>query len=249
MTRIAAALLTLLITTQLPLAAEVSATLRGSRASMQRQNRIARAEDFSFLRTPAQVSRFAGSGYLVEVPDGEDYRVLASWPYARPVVRDFVGILAAGYRAACGERLVVTSLTRPSGQQPGNASPLSVHPAGMAVDLRVSQRAACVDWLEAELLRLEADGRLDATREFRPPHFHVAVFPESFAELVAARAADSARLAEAEAAAAADVAYRQASVLTALPTLSSLTEPPRRLAVLDWPAALLATVARLLLRA
>lgn len=248
MKRIAAAALTLLLMTQAPLpASEVNVTLKGSRASMLRQNSVARAEDFSFLRTDAQVSRFADSGYLVEVPGGADYQVLASYPYARPVVRDFVEILAKEYRAACGERLVVTSLTRPSSRQPGNASPLSVHPAGMAVDLRVSQRAACVGWLESELLRLEADGRLDATREFRPPHFHVAVFPE-FAAYVAARAADSARVAEAEALAAADVAYRQATVLSALPTISALTEAPRRPSVLEWPAALFGALARLLLR-
>src|SRR5690606_31356593 len=134
------------------------------------------------------------------------------------------------------------------GKQPRNASPLSVHPAGMAVDLRVSARPSCVRWLEGELLLLEAEGRLDATREYRPPHFHVAVFPEAFAEFVALRAADSARVAEAEAQAAARVALQQASIMTALPTLSSLIEPPRRPAVLQWPVSLFGTLARLLLR-
>jgi hypothetical protein len=161
-------------------AGEVDVTLNGSRASMLRQNRVAKEELYSFLRTPTQVLRFVDDGHLVEVAGNDDYDVIAGYPYARPVVRSFIERLATDYRAACGEQLVVTSLTRPSSRQPRNASPLSVHPAGMAVDLRVSARAECRDWLTAELLTLEERGLLDATREYRPPHFHVAVFPGPF---------------------------------------------------------------------
>jgi hypothetical protein len=172
-------------------------TLKGSRLSMERQNQVAQELDYSFLRTDAQVERLADAGNLVPVAGGEDYQVLASWPYARPAVRDFVERLAPRYRRACGEPLVVTSLTRPVRGQPRNASPLSVHPAGMAVDLRVSRSALCVDWLEGELLMLEEQGLLDATREYRPPHFHIAVFPGPYEEHVAAFVADSAARADA----------------------------------------------------
>jgi hypothetical protein len=166
-------------------------TLKGSRISMERQNQVAQELDYSFLRTDAQVERLADAGSLVAVPGGEDYQVLASWPYARPAVRDFIERLAPRYRRACDEPLVVTSLTRPVREQPRNASPLSVHPAGMAVDLRVSRSARCVDWLQEELLALEEQGLLDATREYRPPHFHIAVFPGPYEEHVAALVADS----------------------------------------------------------
>jgi hypothetical protein len=159
---------------------DVEVTLRGSRASMLRQNRIARAESYSFLRTPTQVLRFVDDGHLVHVAGSDDYDVIAGYPYARPVVRSFIERLSADYRAACGEKLVVTSLMRPSTRQPRNASPLSVHPAGMAVDLRVSARTECRDWLSDELLTLEDRGVIDATRENRPPHFHVAVFPAPY---------------------------------------------------------------------
>ena len=196
---LAAAAVLLLVTGAAASAGEVKITLRGSRASMERQNRIARDEDFSFLRTNRDVARFADAGRLVPVPGGADYQVVAEWPYARPVVRDFVEVLARGYREGCGEPLVVTSLTRPATRQPENASPLSVHPAGMAVDLRVSERRQCVRWLEAELLRLESQGLLDGTREYHPPHFHVAVFPEAFTDFLAARAADSAQAMQAQA--------------------------------------------------
>jgi hypothetical protein len=158
--------------------AEVDVSLKGSRASMLRQNRIARQEAFSFLRTPQQVQSHVAEGELVELGGNDDYDVIAGYPFARPVVRAFIERLSAKYREACGEQLVVTSLTRPSGRQPRNASPLSVHPAGMAVDLRVSRDAGCREWLSAELLGLETMGLLDATLERRPPHYHIAVFPE-----------------------------------------------------------------------
>jgi len=187
--------------------ASVKVTLSGSHASMLRQNRIAKEEAYSFLRYPNQVLRFVDDGYLIELPGNEDYRVLAGYPYARPAVRSFVERLADRYVDACGERLVVTSLTRPTTRQPGNASPLSVHPAGMAVDLRVSALSSCRNWLGTELLSLEANGLVDGTREFRPPHFHVAVFPEQYAVYD-----DSMRIVEA---AAAQDALRAAKALEA----------------------------------
>jgi hypothetical protein len=172
-------------------AGEPDATLRGSRASMLRQNGIAKAESFTFLRTTAQVQRYVTEGNLVPLPGGDDYFVIAGHPWARPVVRSFVERLARDHHGACGEPLVVTSLTRPSTRQPRNASPLSVHPAGMAVDLRYSANVECREWLMDELLRLEELGVIDATLEFRPPHFHVAVFPRQYELHEQAVAADS----------------------------------------------------------
>jgi hypothetical protein len=176
---------------------EVPLTLQGSRGSMLRQNRIAREHEFTFLRTPAQVRGYVDAGNLVPVPGNDDYGVIASHPYARPETRLFVERLAAGYRAACGERMVVTSLTRPTTRQPRNASPLSVHPAGMAVDLRYPANPECRQWLKDELLALEALEVLDATLEFRPPHFHVAIFPAPFVAHVERLLADSTALADA----------------------------------------------------
>jgi hypothetical protein len=162
--------------------AEVDVSLKGSRASMLRQNSIAKQEAFLFLHTPSQVLGYVDAGHLVHFEGNDDYDVIAGYPYARDVVHAFVERLAGDYRAACGEKLVVTSLTRPAARQPRNASPLSVHPAGMAVDLRVSRDAGCRDWLSAELLRLEMKGLLDATLEHRPPHYHIAVFPAPYGE-------------------------------------------------------------------
>jgi LysM repeat protein len=156
-------------------------TLRGSRSSIDRQHTKARQEDFTFLRRPTQVERFVDAGLLVPLESSEHYRLHnVSFGVARPEVKLFVERLAAQYLAACGERLVVTSLTRPTSRQPANASSRSVHPTGMAVDLRVPSTRSCRGWLESTLVSLERKRVLDATLERSPAHFHVAVFPDEY---------------------------------------------------------------------
>jgi hypothetical protein len=160
--------------------------LRGSRSSVDRQYDVAVRHDFTFLETGRDVSRFVEKGLLTPVRGNVDYELEGvSFPYARPAVRTLVERLSAQYRASCGEKLVVTSLTRPAVRQPRNASDLSVHPAGMAVDLRVSRSAKCRSWLERTLLGLERSDVLDATRERTPAHYHVAVFPREYTAYVA----------------------------------------------------------------
>ena len=161
-------------------------SLRGSRASMVRQNSVAHKQDFTFLRTAADVRRFVENGLLVPVHGNADYKVEAvSFPYARPAVKLFIERLSNQYHSACGEKLVVTSLTRPLSRQPRNAHELSVHPTGMAVDFRVSRKASCRRWLERTLAELEAQRVIEATRERRPAHYHVAIFPTAYNQHVA----------------------------------------------------------------
>ncbi len=175
-------------------AAATRVTLHGSHGSMVRQHGIARANDYTFLHTPAAIRAFTREGYLVPVPGNRDYRLAGvSFAVARPETKTFVERLGAAYHVACGAPLVVTSLTRPTDEQPRNASPLSVHPAGMAVDLRVPATSGCRRWLERSLLALERNGVLDVTREHRPPHYHVAVFPGEYMRFAAsAEARDAA---------------------------------------------------------
>ena len=161
-------------------------SLRGSSASLDRQVAQARRHDFTHLTGPAQLRRFVDAGLLVHVAGNRDYTLVdVSFPFARPEVGLFIERLSSQYRRACNERLVVTSLTRPLSHQPRNASDRSVHPTGMAIDLRVPA-GRCRGWLEAVLLSLEARGVLEATRERRPPHYHVAVYPKPYAAYVRA---------------------------------------------------------------
>jgi len=155
-------------------------SLRGSRSSLDRQNRQARQHDFTFLKGSSQLERFVDAGLLVPLDGGAPYRLHdVSFNVARPEVKLFIERLSSQYRAACGERLVVTSLTRPTSRQPSNASSRSVHPTGMAVDLRVPA-GACRRWLESTLVSLEQRRVIEATLERSPLHYHVAVFPSAY---------------------------------------------------------------------
>lgn len=161
-------------------------SLRGSPGTVERQSLAAERHGFTFLRDGAHVRRFVDAGYLVRVRGDANFRLKhPGWfPYARPEVRLFLERLGRQYRIACGEQLVVTSLTRPRSRQPRNAHPRSVHPTGMAVDLRRSSNRSCRRWLEDVLLRLEGEGLVEAVRERWPPHYHVAVFPEPYADYI-----------------------------------------------------------------
>lgn len=162
-------------------AAADAAELNGSRASMVRQNGIAKDKGLAFVETPAELTQMVDRGELVPVEGNENYEVadFVSHRAARPEVKLLIERLSAQYREATGQKLVVTSLTRPAAQQPWNASSLSVHPAGMAMDLRVPTGEAR-EWLEQTLLSLESQGVLDVTRERSPPHYHVAVYPDAY---------------------------------------------------------------------
>jgi hypothetical protein len=161
-------------------------SLRGSPSSLDRQNRVARQHDFTYIETPDRVRFFATQGWLVPIKSSGDFIVKkdVSFPYARPEVQLFARRLGSQYRSACGERLVVTSLTRPTNRQPRNASDRTVHPTGMALDLRYSWDSGCRRWLEGVLTSLEQQGVLEATLERSPRHYHIAIFPDQYSAYV-----------------------------------------------------------------
>lgn len=163
----------------LPVGLASAADFRGTEAKMMRQHAVAVEESYSFLRTPADVRRLVESGALVSVNQNADLGMSGvSFPFARPEVRSFIEHFAAQFHDSTGEQLVVTSLTRPEAAQPKNAHVLSVHPAGMAVDLRVPAGSSSRSWLDRALLAMQSAGLIDVTREHTPAHYHIAVFAE-----------------------------------------------------------------------
>ncbi len=161
-------------------------SLRGSRASVDKMYRQAVAEDFTFLEKSSNVRKFVSAGLLVELEPTEHYLLhRVSYPYVRPQVRTFVERIASQYSSACGEMLVVTSAVRPASRQPSNSTDKSVHPTGMAIDLRKPQNPKCLQWLRKTLLALEKSNVLEATEERSPAHFHVAVFPTRYKSYLA----------------------------------------------------------------
>jgi hypothetical protein len=155
-------------------------SLRGSLASISRMYRQAVREKLYFYETTAGVRNAARKGKLVRLRTTRDVTYSGvRWPYVQPETRVFVERLGAQYRSACGERLVITSAVRPASRQPANATERSVHPTGMAIDLR-KPGGRCLGWLRSTLLELEREGIIEATEERGPPHFHVAVFPTPY---------------------------------------------------------------------
>jgi hypothetical protein len=170
-----------------PAASAIAGELGGSRSSVRKAFIVAKRNDYTFLRTAADVREFVRKERLAKVVSNAHFDVkrTVSFPYARPAVKMFIERLAEQYHGATGDRLVVTSLTRPISRQPRNASALSVHPAGIAVDLRLPDRASDRKWLERTLLSLEDNAVLDVTREYNPAHYHIAVFPRQYEQYVA----------------------------------------------------------------
>ena len=161
-------------------------TLKGSHASVELMYYRARSSDLPFFATTKQVYDAAMSGELKLVSISDDVTIERTlFPFVLPRTLDFINTIGAQYRAACGERIVVTSGTRPIDKQPRNASPESVHPTGMAVDFR-KPTGTCLTWLRAALIDLESKHVIEATEERHPPHFHVAVLDRAAAQYAAA---------------------------------------------------------------
>ena len=172
-------------------------SLRGSPASVDRMHQHAVDNGIYFYRTGDGIRRAANEGRFVRLSGNANYTTSGvSYPYVRRETLLFVERLSAQYRSACGEQLVVTSASRPQEMRLFNSVRKSVHPTGMAIDLRRSRRASCLSWLRSTLLSLERTGVIEATEERNPPHFHVAVFPTPYARYAAARGGP--RLASAE---------------------------------------------------
>lgn len=151
-------------------------TLRGSRSSVKRAYDTAVARDLTFHESAATVQRAAREGTLVRLSGGGSYRLKSvALPYVLPATRVVLDELASAYRRACGDQIVVTSAVRLAGQRLRNGNAQSVHPSGLAFDLR-SPHGECRKWIRKRLLALEREGRVDATEERFPAHFHVVVY-------------------------------------------------------------------------
>jgi len=135
----------------------------------------AQEEDLAFYRTSSSVREAVKEGELVRIEQTRDLSLgRVSYPYVLEGTRTWVTAFAERFHASCGKPLVVTSGARPLTQTPRNGSPKSVHPTGMAVDLR-KPTGSCLKWLRQALLDEERKGVVEATEERRPAHFHVAV--------------------------------------------------------------------------
>ncbi len=151
---------------------------KGRKEATLYQNFVAQALKLKFLRSPSEVWDAIEKGLLVPLLGNENYRLFeVSYPYVLPETKEWTEEFARSYRNVCGAQLVVTSAVRPIEEQPWNASPVSVHPTGMAVDLRVPpKKDGCIGWFLDSLNQRKKGHTLDFYPESFPPHYHVAVF-------------------------------------------------------------------------
>ena len=153
------------------------ASLRGSHAAVDRAYDAAVSAGAPFVHSESELERRAADGeYVALARSTPTYQLKGvSSAFVRPATRDWVVGFAADYAKQCGEPLTVTSALRPTTIHLRNSVQKSVHPTGMAVDLRASRNGGCRQWMRETLLDRERDGTIDATEEHRPPHFHVVV--------------------------------------------------------------------------
>ena len=162
-------------------------SLHGSHTSVRYAYAYARHHDLDLYRSASDVRRAVRDGDLVRLTPNSHYTLHGvSYPYVTPTTRTFVERLAGQYHQACGAPLEITSAVRPTRRQPANSSPLSVHPAGIALDLH-RPTGTCLTWLRHALLTLESERVVDATEEHHPAHFHVIVFGEPYRRYLASR--------------------------------------------------------------
>lgn len=173
-----------------PETAVAQSSLRGSRASVDRIYSQALIHDLHFYESSTGVDRAVANGVFVRLTGNAHLQLAGvSYPYLLPTTHTFITRLAEQYHATCGEKLVVTSAVRPKSLRLVNGSDKTVHPTGMAVDVRKPPHARCLNWLRKTLVTLKDEGVLDAVEEHRPPHFHVAVFPTPYEKYARARGA------------------------------------------------------------
>ena len=139
-----------------------------------------------FYLTPTNVDKAIADGRLVPLTSDSTYELTrgVGFSYATREARQFVLAFAPQYLAACGSPLTVTSAARPMSRQPHNANPHSVHPTGIAVDIRRPPPGPCLTWVRSALAELESRGFLEATEEHHPVHLHVAVLVQPGAKVV-----------------------------------------------------------------
>jgi LysM repeat protein len=152
-------------------------SLRGSKESVEKMYDFAQRYRYPFYLTPVTLDSAIAQGKLVALTGDATYELTrgVGFSYATREAKEFVTLFAPQYLATCGSPLTVTSAARPLSRQPHNANPHSVHPTGIAVDIRRPPAGPCLTWVRGALAELEAKGIIEATEEHHPVHLHVAV--------------------------------------------------------------------------
>ncbi len=168
------------------------APLRGSLASLERQNARLDAEGLERIEDESDLAARIADGLLVPVPVSSALTVNAELPpnhrYCRPWTARFLADLARAHEALFHRPLEVSSAVRTVEYQQhlmrvnGNAAPaegdiVSPHLTGATIDIakRGLDREE-IGWMRRRLLELESEGKIDVEEEFRQACFHITVY-------------------------------------------------------------------------
>lgn len=166
--------------------------LRGTHASLVRQNERDRAEGLTRIKDEAELEAMVQEHDLVALPVSGDVqvdpRLARDRRYTRPWTAEFMLHLGRSFSHQFGEPLVITSAVRPASYQErltwrnGNAAPAngeiaSPHEFGATVDIgKKGMTARQMAWMRGYLLPLQEAGQIDVEEEFYQACFHVTVY-------------------------------------------------------------------------
>jgi hypothetical protein len=169
-----------------------SSPLRGTHASLVRQDERDRAEGLTRIENEAQLLGLVRDHSLIPLPLNEDIqtdpRLAYDRRYTRPWTAEFLRELGVAYRHQFGEPLVITSAVRPATYQRkltwrnGNAAPAngviaSPHEFGATIDIgKKGMTSREMAWMRGYLLPLQQAGQIDVEEEFYQACFHVTVY-------------------------------------------------------------------------
>jgi hypothetical protein len=178
------------------------APLRGSLASLQRQNDRVDAEGLERIEDEADLAARIASKLLVPIPASAALTVNAELEenhrYCRPWTAKFLADLARAHEAAFHRSIEVNSAVRTVEYQKrlmeinGNAAPaegdmVSPHLTGATIDIAKSGLSRSeISWMRLRLAGLQAAGKIDVEEEFKQACFHITVYKS----YVSARKAD-----------------------------------------------------------
>jgi hypothetical protein len=171
----------------------LTSPLRGSFASLERQNEISEGEDgLERIQDEDDLADRIAHNFLIPVPTSVALTINQNLPethrYCRPWTAQFLIDLARRHAAIFHSPLEVSSAVRTVDYQKklqltnGNATAAegdvaSPHLTGSAVDIPKSNMTRDeIAWMRTSLLALEKAGKLDVEEEFHQLCFHITVY-------------------------------------------------------------------------
>ncbi len=167
-------------------------SLRGSLASLERQNRTLESEGLERILDERDLSSRISHGLLVSLPASKDLTVnpnlTETHRYCRPWTARFLSDLAKAHAAAFHRAFQVNSAVRTVEYQKrlmrtnGNAAAaqgdiVSPHLTGATIDIgKHGMTHAELTWMRRHLFALQSAGKIDVEEEFAQACFHITVY-------------------------------------------------------------------------